>query len=175
MGFSDFEKTLSGFFYKSLPIKGNISFNEYEDGYRAGIGMIGDGTDPIQVVFSIPKCSDDLYLIISDGDPEELSKEVSSLQSYNENTSHLCVEHTVPTQNKYVKESGWCAYLISRPEVTYKGFPDTKDISGRNIRFHLVMPIAEGDRKLKIEKGIDQLMEKYGDEGRELFTFKRNA
>jgi hypothetical protein len=179
MEFNIFERAVAGFFYDTLPIKGDLSFREYnlsgEGLYKAGFGMLGDDNDPIQVVFSIPKDSDDLYFIISDGNPDELAGEIASLQKYNEKIAHLCMNHTVPTECDYVKGSGWFGYLISSPKVTWNEFPMTSKLLDRNIRFRLVMPISESDRIIKTESGVDALMDKYDEQKRELFTFKKQS
>lgn len=179
MDCTDFEKSVIAFFYKVLPIKGDISISEIccENGrsYLAGIGMLGDESDPIKVVFSIPKKGEESFFIICDGDSNELSREIAGLQKHNEEVAHLCLHHTISTDNEYVKNAGWAGYLISSPNVTWKDFPRSANLPEREVRFWLAMPISDADRQIKIELGVDALMDKYQKEGRELFTFKRLA
>lgn len=179
MDYTDFEKSVIAVFYRFLPINGDISISniDFQNGrsYLIGVGMLGDESDPIKVVFSIPRKGEDSYFIICDGDSSELSREMAGLQKHNEEIAHLCLHHTIPTENVYVRNAGWSAYLISLPNVTWRDFPRRANLPERVVQFWLAMPISDADRQIKIELRVDALMEKYQNEGRQLFTFNRPA
>ncbi|WP_029652249.1 hypothetical protein [Marinobacter daepoensis] len=179
MDYTDFEKSLIAIFYRLLPIKGDISVSkiDFQNGrsYLVGVGMLGDESDPIKVVFSIPRKGGESYFIICDGDGSELSREIAGLQKHNEEIARLFLHHTIPTENAYVKNAGWSGYLISLPNVAWTDFPRSANLQEREVKFWLAMPISDADRQIKIELGVDALMEKYQNEGRQLFTFNRPA
>lgn len=166
-----FESGVYLFVCQVFDTESDLTWHEYSDGYKAGYVLVGDKADSIYVVFSYPRESDDCYLMISDGDPEELATEMAALQEYNENVSHLCKDHTVPTKNSYLTGVGWSSYLITAPGVSYRDFPSSESLDGREIRFHLALPLTERERELKIEFGVNALFEKFEKTNRDTITF----
>lgn len=176
MEFSNVEQALANFFYDVVSIKGDVSFREYELAgsgvFRAGFGLVGDENNLIQVVFSIPQDSNDVYFIISDGDPDELAAEMAALQKHHEKVAQLDFDQALATTCNYVKDSGWFGYLISSPLVTWQDFPLSEKIDDRDMKFHLAIPISNEDNDIKMSRGVDALMDKYEAQERVLFSFK---
>lgn len=155
--------------------KENLKGHEYDDEFRAFHVLVGDETDPINIVFSSPKNSNDCYVMITDGDPEKLAREVAALQEYNENNAHLCNGHTVPTDNPYLNKVGWSSYLITTPKITYAKFPSIHKIESREIRFHLALPITSNERAHKIEHGLEKLFDNFENSNRDTITYQQSA
>lgn len=174
MQFSKFESGLYLCIANAMESEADLRGHEYSDGYRSGHILVGDDSDPIYVVFSFPRESDDCYLMITDGDPECLAKEVAALQEFNEKDAHLCKGHTVPTKNNYLNSVGWSSYLITTPHFSYEDFPLTKNIDGRNIRFHLALPLTDSEREIKINDGLDSLIDYFENCNRDTITFSQS-
>ncbi|NVJ51545.1 MAG: suppressor of fused domain protein [Gammaproteobacteria bacterium] len=173
MKFSKFETGLYLYIANTFGTDANLQSHEYSDGYRSGNVLIGDKSDPIQVIFSFPQKSDDCYLMITDGDPEELAKEVAALQEYNENNTHLCKDHTVPTENRYLNNAGWYSYLITSPRISYSDFSPLHKIGDREIRFHLALPLTQQEREIKMNNGINSLIEQFAAKNRDTISFNQ--
>lgn len=171
MKFTKFESSLYLAIAEVFDSDSNLHGHEYSDGYRSGNVLIGHEPDPIHVIFSFPNNSDDCYIMISDGDPDQLAKEVAALQEYNDTVAHLCKNHTVPTESEYLNNSGWFSYLITTPKITYSDFPNSLQINGREIRFHLALPLTEVERDIKINNGIEALLDKFEDSNRDTISF----
>ena len=174
MEFSKFESGLYVHIANTMSSEANLNGHEYDDGFRSGNLLVGDDSDPIQIVFSFPRESDDCYLMITDGDPEELAKEMAALQEYNEKVAHLCKDHTVPTENQYLNNAGWNSYLITTPHFSYEDFPLTHEIDGREVRFHLALPITQREREIKMNNGLDSLIDDFEAQNRDTITFNQS-
>lgn len=175
MIFSKFESKLFVVLAESLGCDSDLQAYEYKKGIKAGYMQIGNGEDSIQLVFSFPKEKSDCYLTFTDGDPKELCKEMASLQEYNDETAHLCDGHTVPTSSKYMKSGGWVSYLITVTPIAHKALPMFVDIFGRNIRFHLAVPLNKEEYEIKLERGYDALLDFLDEKGRDIVDFNWNA
>ena len=175
MQFSKFESALYLVIAEAMGTKSPMKGYEFLDGFRSGHVLVGDESDPIYAIFSFPNKSDDCYIMISDGDPEELAKEMSALQNYNEITAHLCKNHTVPTESKYLNEAGWQAYLVTSPKITFGDFPANHIVDNREIRFHLALPISDKERMLKMESGIESLFDFFSGNQRDTITFHQKV
>jgi len=173
MKFGEFESGLYLAIAKAMDSKSPLQAYEFPGGFRSGHVLIGDDSDPIYVVFSFPNKSDDCYVMITDGDPKELAKQMAALQEYNENTAHLCNGHTVPTDCRYLNESGWHAYLVTSPTITFGDFPLSHIVGNREISFHLALPISSEERMLKMESGLEALFDKFSDIERDTITFSK--
>ncbi|MDP5142194.1 suppressor of fused domain protein [Rheinheimera baltica] len=174
MQFSKFESALYICISNVMESEAGLSGHEYSDGYRSGHLQVGDDSDPIQVVFSFPRESDDCYLMITDGDPEKLAKEMAALQEYNENEAHLCKGHTVPTDSAYLNDAGWNSYLITTPRFSYADFPLNHEIDGREIRFHLALPLTNMEREIKMKDGLETLLDQFERINRDTITFNQS-
>ncbi|MCP4492730.1 MAG: suppressor of fused domain protein [Gammaproteobacteria bacterium] len=161
--------------FENASIKGSLSLSHYEFGsgkkYHTAYGLIGDDADPIQAVFSMPNDSSDVYMMISDGDPEVISEVLAGIQNYNEEKEHVCLFHTVPTLNDTFVTKGWNALLILLPCTVLDNFEDNKEIDGRNINFRLVMPITNIERQYKIDNDIEALLDQFEDNDRDIISF----
>ena len=171
MELNQFENALVVFMFEVMKVNGSVEYYEYEGGYKAATLLVGDEKDPLHLIFSFPNESDDCYLMLSDGNPRELAKLMASLQEYNEGEAHLCTGHTVPSESKYMEESGWAAFLLSSPQITYSSFPELNIFSGRKIMFHMAIPITEEERELKISSGLDALIDEFEEKERDVVTF----
>jgi hypothetical protein len=162
-------------FFENASIKGNLQLNSYyfesDIQYHTAYGLIGDKSDPIQIVFAMPNKSDDVYFMVTDGDPETVAGELAGIQQYNEENEHICLFHTVPTTNKVFAKNKWAAFLTVLPCTVLDDFEDVKTISDRNIRFRLVMPITSEESELKIKSGIDSLMDMFEESDRDIISF----
>ena len=174
MRFSEFESGLYLFISNVMGSESNLNGHEYSDGFRSGHILVGDDSDPIHVVFSFPRESDDCYLMITDGDPHRLAKEMAALQEYNERKAHLCKGHTVPTENKYLNDAGWASYLITTPRFSYADFPLSKEIDGREVRFHLALPLTPEERSIKMKDGLNCLVDEFERVNRDTITFNQS-
>ena len=173
MIFTQFESILYLNIAEALGTDADLNGHEYSEGFRSGYVLLGDKSVPITVVFSFPKESDDCYLMITDGDPNILAKEMAALQDYNENEAHLSNGHTVPTENSYLNDAGWYSYLITSPRYSYADFPLTHKIEGREIRFHLALPLTVREKDLKMEKGLESLIGEFEKNSRDTITFNQ--
>ncbi|NVJ62440.1 MAG: suppressor of fused domain protein [Gammaproteobacteria bacterium] len=171
MELSKFENSLVVFFFGVMKADGKVNYFEFEDGIRAGYISVGSDEDPIFLVFSFPKHSEESYLMLSDGNPKELVRQMAALQEYNENEAHLCNGHTIPTDNEYLNNVGWYSYLITNPRFSYKDLPLVQEIDGRKVRFHLALPITKEERDLKIKNGLEALIDEFGNKNRDTITF----
>lgn len=174
MQFSKFESGLYLCISDAMGSEANLSGHEYSDGFRSGHILVGDDSDPIQVVFSFPRESDDCYLMITDGDAECLAKEMAALQEYNEREAHLCKGHTVPTENSYLNDVGWNSFLITTPRFSYSDFPLSQEIDGREVRFHLALPLTQDERSIKVKDGLDALIDEFERINRDTITFDQS-
>jgi len=113
--------------------------------------------------------------MVSDGDPYELCKEMAALQEYNENTAHLCKTHTVKTGSQYMERAGWVAYLITSTAVLTDDLPNSADIAGEKVRFHLAIPLSKEEYELKLAKDNDALMEYFERSRRDIVAFGTHA
>ena len=175
MEFSKFESGLYLCIANIFGVDANMNGYEYSDGFRSGHVLLGDDSDPVQVVFSFPRESNDCYLMITDGDPKQLAREMAALQEYNENEAHLCKGHTVPTKNSYLNDAGWNSYLITTPRFSYADFPLSNDIDGREIRFHLALPLTHREKELKMREGLECLIDQFERINRDTITFNQKA
>lgn len=164
-------------FFNEASIKGKLQLSHYEFGsgihYHTAYGLIGDESDLIYMVFALPNKSDDIYLMITDGDPGLVAGQLAALQKYNEEKEHICLYHTVPTTNEVFKVNDWVALLTIRPCTVISTFEDNTEIDGRNFRFRLVIPINKDEKKLKMESGIESLMDLFEETERDVITFEQ--
>ncbi len=175
MNFSKFETQIYLFLAESMGSEETLSAYEFEGGFRAGYFQVGDERDPIDLVFSFPKNGRDCYLMATDGDPYELCKEMSALQEYNESTAHLCSTHTVKTNSQYMDRAGWVAYLITTPAVLTSDLPNSADITGEIVRFHLAIPLCKEEYEIKLANDNDTLMEYFEKTRRDIVAFGAHA
>jgi hypothetical protein len=183
MSLEQMEKLRAGIclhFFESLNVKGDLQLNyvEYDNGskFHTAYGEIGTPEDSISIIFSMPNESDDVYMMVSDGDPSKLYGQLASIQQYNEEEAHVCIDHTVPTDNEYLRSVGWAAFVMLYPSTTFDDFEYTNVILDRKLRFCQVVPITEEERQLKMSNGIDALLSKFTDENRDVITFdQQNA
>jgi hypothetical protein len=174
MEFSEFESTLYVTLADLLTSEGLLQAYEYEGGFRAGHFQIGD-EDPIEMVFSFPKELDDCYFSFTDGDPKAISKQLSSLQRYNEEEAHLCDGHTIPTEDNYMNSVGWVAYLVTAPIIAHENIPTSKEILDRDVRFHLVIPLNQEEYDRKLASGYDALLDLLDENQRDIVAFNENV
>jgi len=164
-------------FFNEASIKGKLQLSHYEFDsgihYHTAYGLIGDESDPIYVVFAMPHKSDDIYLMITDGDPSLVAGQLAALQKYNEEAEHVCLYHTVPTKSDVFNTNDWIAFLTIRPCTIITTFKDDAEIGDRNFRFRLVIPINAEERKLKMESGIEALMDLFEETKRDVITFEQ--
>ena len=175
MNFSKFETKMYLFLAESMGSEETLAAYEFEGGVRAGYFQVGDERDPINLVFSFPKNARDCYLMATDGDPYELCKEMSALQEYNESTAHLCNTHTVKTESQYMERAGWVAYLITTPAVLTSDLPNSADIAGEKVRFHLAIPLCKEEYEIKLANDNDALMEYFENTRRDIVAFGTHA
>ena len=154
-----------------MKTESDLEWFEFPDGYKAGSIFIGDEADPIYINYSFPNKLNDCYLCISDGSHKDLASQMASLQQYNENEAHLCHNHTVPTDDKYLNENGWYSYLITTPQISYSKFPENTEIQGRNIVFRLALPLSKNEKSIKIDQGINALMDYFQKIERDTISF----
>jgi len=180
MSLEEMEKLRAGIclhIFESLNVKGDLQLNhvEYNSGskYHTAYGEIGSPEDPISIIFSMPNDSDDVYMMVSDGDPSKLYGQLASIQQYNEEVGHVCIDHTVPTNNEYIRSVGWSAFIMLYPSTTFDDFKYTNIILDRKLRFCQVVPITEEERQFTMSNGIDALLTKFADENRDVITFEK--
>jgi hypothetical protein len=112
--------------------------------------------------------------MMTDGDPKMLSRELAGIQQYNEEKEHVCLDHTVPTENEYLLDSGWAAYVILVPETVHKSLTSTEEIKGLTLRFRLVVPITENERQMKMASDIESLLDNFDETKRDIISFEQN-
>ena len=165
--------------FENLDVKGDLQLNhvEFDSGskYHTAYGEIGSPEDPISIIFSMPNDSDDVYMMVSDGDPSKLYAQLASIQQYNEEEAHICIDHTVPTNNEYIRNAGWAAFVMLYPSTTFEDFKYTNIILDRKLRFCQVVPITEEERQFKMSKGIEALLNKFTEENRDVITFEKQS
>jgi Suppressor of fused protein (SUFU) len=171
MQFSKFESSLYFKLAKIMESESTLKTSEYETGIRAGYFVVGSDDDPINFVFSFPLRNDDCYFTLTDGDASEVSKEIASIQEYNENNAHLCDGHTVPTKNSYFNNAGWISHLITISAIAYDDLPNTMNIDGKTIRLHLVIPLSEVEYDVKLNNGYDELLDFFEKNERDIVGF----
>ena len=171
MQFSKFESSLYFQLAKIMGSECSLRASEYETGIRAGYFVVGSDDDPINLVFSFPLKNDDCYFTFTDGDVSEITKEIASIQEFNETKAHLCDGHTVPTKNKYFNDSGWVSHLITIPAIAYEYLPNTLEIDGRTIRLHLVIPLSANEYNVKLKNGYDELLDYFEENQRDIVCF----
>lgn len=171
MKFSKFDSSLYIYLAKLLGTEATLKAFEIENQYRAGYFEVGDEDDPINLVFSFPKESNDCYLMFTDGDPKKISLELASIQTYNENTAHLCYMHTVKTDSAYFKENGWKAFLITTPAMALDEIPNFTSIDNKDISFRLLVLLDENQYRLKLECGYDALLDYFEETGKDIVAF----
>lgn len=171
MLFSKFENSLYFQLAKIMESESSLKASEYETGIRAGYFVVGSDDDPINLVFSFPLNNDDCYFTFTDGDTSEITKEIASIQEFNETNAHLCDGHTVPTKIWYFNDSGWVSHLITIPAIAYEDLPNTLEIDGRTIRLHLVVPLSESEYNVKLKNGYDELLDYFEENQRDIVDF----
>ncbi|MCL1112642.1 suppressor of fused domain protein [Shewanella basaltis] len=171
MKFSKFESSLYLYLSEALGSEKPLQAFEIPNGYRAGYFQVGEDKDPINLIFSFPLESDDCYLTFSDGDAKKISLELASVQSYNEQTAHLCSMHTVKTQNSYFNDHNWIALLITIPAMALDDLPSIETVGNRELRFHLVVPLNETHYGIKLENGYDALLDYFENTNRDIVAF----
>lgn len=124
-------------------------------------------------IFNLPEKTNSVFLLISDGDPEVLSKVVASLEEYDASTCSLCVGDTVPMKEPYVLAAGWSAALFLPVGVIAQEMPNSKVISGKEFFFNLVVFIDADELKIKTELGLDELLGVFEKKTRGIITFKK--
>ena len=161
--------------FRKLNAKGDISIQEYayESGkkYFTAYGLITDSSDSIYLIVAAPNISDDVYLMLTDGDPKLLSRELAGIQQYNEEKAHVCLDHTIPSEGEYLNDNGWSAYVILVPETVHRSLSSTGEIHGATVKFRLVVPITENERQMKMASDIEALLEHFDETGRDIISF----
>ncbi len=171
MQFSKFESSLYLELAKIMESESPLKAFEYETGIRAGYFLVGSDDDPINFVFSFPLENDDCYFTLTDGEASEVTKEMASIQEFNETDAHLCDGHTVPTKNRYFNNAGWVSHLITIPAIAYDDLPNTTFIADRKIRLHLVIPLSESEYNVKLKDGYDNLLDYFEENQRDIVGF----
>jgi hypothetical protein len=165
--------------FDKLRVNGKLTLKhfEYESGkkYHTAYGMITEPSDPIYLIVATPNVSDDVYVMMTDGDPSKLSGELAGIQQYNEEREHICLDHTVPTENQYLVSNGWSSFLTLVPETAHDSLPSAKEVRGRSLKFRLVVPITESERELKIKNGITSLLDHFDKTERDTISFVQGS
>lgn len=128
--------------------------------------------EEFNVVTSLPIESDTSFMCISDAQPSELCKMISGLQHYHEKKSKLEYGHTVPLiTNNYVTNHGWYAALILSSDLFLQGFDDDIEIKLPGQKVYLAILISNEEYNIKIEKGMDALLDYFDEIERDITNF----
>lgn len=168
---------LKSVFAKIKPFDGfslkDFSFSQDpDDFYTSAMARIkGD----LSLCVSLPKSTKCSFICISDADRSEIAKVVASIQSYHEKKHKLGIGHTIPlTKNEYASKHSWYAALILSVDTLVDGFDETLEGELPEYKFYLVCFISGKEYQIKIEKGLNALLDDFEAEGKNIVSFFKN-
>lgn len=168
------EATLLKFIYDHFSGVTNIELREFSFTGATNVFYTSaySRIDDLTVAVSLPIESDTSFMCISDADPLELCKIVSTLQSYHECQSQLGYGHTVPLNtNAYVVNHGWHAVLVLSADLFIDNFDARIADQLPGVEVLLAILITDTEHAFKTEKGLDHLLDRFDEIQRDITAF----
>ncbi len=166
---------ISSFLMEKLEALNEVEFVgfEYENDqkYLAGYGCFKDAQDPVNVIYSIPQKSAHFFFTITEANAKLMASDFAAIQQYCENVSEICVNHTIPSNNKYLTEHGYFGYIFVSADCFHTLLNQELEIEGKKYFGIAAMPITKEELQIKNDHGIEKLFEFWSEAGKDALTF----
>ena len=122
----------------------------------------------INVIFTLQSCSNNIFLTVSDGDPEKVSHLLAQLERY-DSEGNLCFGEKYRNRNEYLSTKKRYGLVLIRPKkLPFLNYlPDGMD---GDVCFFLVVFLSEMEYRIKLEKGLDALIDLFEENDKDLIS-----
>lgn len=119
--------------------------------------------DPeVRIIFSLPMASDIVLLMLSDGDPDELSRAIQTIEEiFIEKSRDLDLGSIIRLSGPYLQANHKAGAVLLYPSVfdALKSLEEPTTVEGERIQFVLVMLITLAECETRRNQGHDALTE----------------
>lgn len=132
----------------------------------------GDASNNQHAIISLPSISNQVYITITDADPELLCELIARFDAESETNDSMTSGNLTPILENSLLEHGWHGTLIKSVNLIVDGFPKKSPIGGENFEFHLVILLTKEEFDSAMRNGSDPLLKEFQQQGRSLTSFK---
>lgn len=172
------EKLTLSYIINELKPGHDTQYEEFELDDCPGVQLVAhcrmacELAEPIFAIFTLGRHSNQIFLTITNGDPDQLINVFAAVEAYDSFEQPLGFGQTMRIENKYLAENRRPALLFLRPDVHpfLENFPDCADVGERHLRFSFVVFLSEDEYAHKLSLGLDALLDKFIAEDKDLFA-----
>lgn len=138
---------------------------EVSSGCSPVVGIARHSADSgVAVLFSCGRLSKKVFLMLVDGFEFEFARVIARLECHDVGSRELRFGSFVEMRDSFLAEShGWVAYQVTTVEDSgaTRGFPTQVSVDGQCLELLWVVPLTEGDLQVRMEGGLNALLEHF--------------